>query len=96
MTLTKEQEALLNGEKGEVMAKIMKTLVMFGDTFGAERLKKCGVVLSYICPLMHMNNPLCKAKPVITSSNKLRTYTSARYYTDREILDIITSREGTI
>ena len=38
MTLTKEQEALLNGEKGEVMAKIMKTLVMFGDTFGAERL----------------------------------------------------------
>ena len=65
-------------------------------TGGAERLKKCGVVLSYICPLMYMNNPLCKAKPVITSSNKLRTYTSARYYTDREILDIITSREGTI
>ena len=38
MKLTKEQEALLNGEKGETMAKIMKTLVMFGDTFGAERL----------------------------------------------------------
>ncbi len=68
----------------------------FSATGGAERLKKCGVVLSYICPLMYMNNPLCKAKPVITSSNKLRTYTSARYYTDREILDIITSREGTI
>ena len=68
----------------------------FTATGGAERLKKCGVVLSYICPLMYMNNPLCKAKPVITSSNKLRTYTSARYYTDREILDIITSREGTI
>ena len=68
----------------------------FTATGRAERLKKCGVVLSYICPLMYMNNPLCKAKPVITSSNKLRTYTSARYYTDREILDIITSREGTI
>ena len=68
----------------------------FTATGGAERLKKCGVVLSYICPLMYMNNPLCKAKPVITSSNKLRTYTSARYYTDKEILDIITSREGTI
>ena len=68
----------------------------FTATGGAERLKKCGVVLSYICPLMYMNNPMCKAKPVITSSNKLRTYTSARYYTDREILDIITSREGTI
>ena len=32
---------------------------------------------------------------VITSSNKLRTYTSARYYTEAEILDIITTkREG--
>jgi hypothetical protein len=28
--------------------------------------------------------------PVITSSNKLRTYTSARYYTEAEILAIIT------
>ena len=28
--------------------------------------------------------------PVITSSNKLRTYTSARYYTDEEILEQIT------
>jgi len=28
--------------------------------------------------------------PVITNSNKLRTYTTARYYTDDEILEIIT------
>ncbi|MCR5088163.1 MAG: aconitase X catalytic domain-containing protein [Oscillospiraceae bacterium] len=53
-------------------------------------LRRSGVVLSYICPLMYMNNPLCKKKAVITSSNKLRTYTSARYYTEAEILDIIT------
>ena len=45
-----------------------------------------GVVVSYICPLMYMNNPLCGKMPVITSSNKLRTYTTARYYTDDEIL----------
>ena len=51
------------------------------------------VVLSYICPLMYMNNPLCKKKAVITSSNKLRTYTSARYYTEPEILDIITTKK---
>ena len=38
MHLTDEQQALLNGEKGEVMAKIVKTLVMYGDTFGAERM----------------------------------------------------------
>lgn len=56
----------------------------------AARLKKTGVITSYICPLMYMNNPLCGKMPVITSSNKLRTYTTARYYTDDEILARIT------
>ena len=62
----------------------------FEQTEYAARLAATGVVLSYICPLMYMNNPLCKAMPVITSSNKLRTYTTARYYTEAEILDKIT------
>ncbi|MBQ3252853.1 MAG: DUF521 domain-containing protein [Oscillospiraceae bacterium] len=62
----------------------------FETTEYAARLKKAGVVLSCICPLMYMNNPLCKAMPVITSSNKLRTYTTARYYTEAEILEKIT------
>lgn len=62
----------------------------FEGTPWAARLKATGVVLSYICPLMYMNNPLSTAMPVITSSNKLRTYTSARYYTDDEILEQIT------
>ena len=62
----------------------------FEETPYGERLKKTGVILSYICPLMYMNNPLSTSMPVITSSNKLRTYTSARYYTDDEILEQIT------
>lgn len=62
----------------------------FEKTEYAARLKKTGVILSYICPLMYMNNPLCGKMPVITSSNKLRTYTTARYYTDDEILAQIT------
>ena len=62
----------------------------FEKTEYAARLKKTGVITSYICPLMYMNNPLCKSMPVITSSNKLRTYTTARYYTDDEILVQIT------
>ena len=62
----------------------------FNKTGYAERLAKTGVILSYICPLMYMNNPLSEKMPVITSSNKLRTYTSARYYTDDEILMQIT------
>ena len=62
----------------------------FEKTEYAPRLRNTGVVLSYICPLMYMNNPLSKAMPVITSSNKLRTYTTARYYTEEEIITMIT------
>ena len=56
----------------------------FKKTERYQKLMDCGVVLSYICPLMYMNNPLAKKMPVITSSNKLRTYTSARFYSDDE------------
>ena len=62
----------------------------FEETGYAARLKATGVVLSYICPLMYMNNPLCGPMPVITCSNKLRTYTTARYYREDEILEKIT------
>ena len=65
-------------------------LAEFEKTPYAARLKATGVITSYICPLMYMNNPLCGKMPVITSSNKLRTYTTARYYTDDEILSQIT------
>ena len=65
-------------------------LKKFRETPYAARLEKTGVITSYICPLMYMNNPLSTSMPVITSSNKLRTYTSARYYTDDEILEQIT------
>ena len=62
----------------------------FEATEYAARLKATGVIVSYICPLMYMNNPLSGKMPVITSSNKLRTYTTARYYTEAEILQKIT------
>lgn len=69
-------------------------LKKFAETPFAARLKATGVITSYICPLMYMNNPLCGSMPVITSSNKLRTYTTARYYTDDEILEQITKGAG--
>ena len=61
----------------------------FEQTPDYAKLKDMGVILSYICPLMYMNNPLCGKMPVVTNSNKLRTYTSARYHTDAEILSIL-------
>ena len=37
MKLTPEEEGILNGSQGEVLAKVMKSLVLYGDAFGAER-----------------------------------------------------------
>jgi len=65
-------------------------LEAFNKTPDAQKLKDAGVIVSYICPLMYMNNPLAKSMPVITNSNKLRTYTTSRYYKSEEILSIIT------
>ena len=83
-----------NGKKKVVIPTVLTAapavLKAFNQTEYAARLAATGVITSYICPLMYMNNPLCKKMPVITSSNKLRTYTSARYYTDAEILQAVT------
>ncbi len=38
MNLTPEQQAILDGSKGSAMAKVMKTLVMYGETFGATEM----------------------------------------------------------
>ena len=35
MNLTSQQQALLHGAKGPAMAKVVKTLVMYGECFGA-------------------------------------------------------------
>lgn len=55
------------------------------------KLMDAGAKLTSICPLMYMNNPICAKQPVITNSNKLRTYTSARFFLDDDILNIIVS-----
>lgn len=93
-TVNIEEELKKNGKKkvciNTVFTAAPGVLEKFEKTEYAPRLKATGVITSYICPLMYMNNPLCKKMPVITSSNKLRTYTSARYYTDGEILKMIT------
>lgn len=90
---TEKLEGALQG--GRLKIKTVLTaapdvLEAFRKTPYFERLRATGARLSYICPLMYMNNPLSGKIPVITSSNKLRTYTSARYYTDDEILAQIT------
>lgn len=38
MQLTQQQQDILSGSKGDVMAKVMKTLVMYGEVFGADKM----------------------------------------------------------
>ena len=96
-TLRVEAGLNANGRKKVLIPTVFTTAPAvkkaFEKTEYAARLEKTGVILSCICPLMYMNNPLCGSMNVITSSNKLRTYTTARYYTEDEILAKIT-KEG--
>ena len=96
-TLRVEAGLNANGKKKVLIPTVFTTAPAvkkaFDQTEYAKRLEKTGVILSCICPLMYMNNPLCGSMNVITSSNKLRTYTTARYFTEDEILNLIT-KEG--
>lgn len=87
-------ELVKNGKKKveipTVMTAAPDVLKAMANSSEVKTLKDCGVILSYICPLMYMNNPMCASMPVITCSNKLRTYTSARYYQEDDILRLIT------
>lgn len=76
-----------------VMTAAPAVMEAFKKTDRARRLLSQGVILSHICPLMYMNNPQCASMPVITCSNKLRTYTSARYYKEDDLLRIVTGGE---
>ena len=38
MELTKEQKDILNGSKGETMAKVLDTMVKYGELFGATKM----------------------------------------------------------
>ena len=65
----------------------------FAETGYYTRLMRAGVKLTSICPLMYTNNPMTKGRAIVTNSNKLRTYSIARYYKDAEILDVLAGKE---
>lgn len=65
----------------------------FVKTARYAELVKTGATVTSICPLMYTSNPLTKSKRIMTCSNKLRTYSMARYFKDDELLAIITGKE---
>lgn len=96
-TVRVEESLKKSGKKKVVVPTVFTSsppvIKEFEKTGFAARLAATGVHVSYICPLMYMNNPLSKKMPVITSSNKLRTYSTARFYPEAEVLAIITGNK---
>lgn len=58
-----------------------------------QKLLATGAHVSYICPLMYADNPISGKKVLMTNSNKLRTYTKARYFKDQDVLEMITGQK---
>lgn len=83
----------LSNKKQVAVRTIMTTspdvLNRFKSTPEYNKLISFGVKISSICPLMYTNNPIAGSKPIITNSNKLRTYSKSRYYKDDDIVKII-------
>jgi predicted aconitase len=60
-----------------------------------QRLIHAGVNFSPTCSETIFETGLCDGKPILTNSNKLRAYTSARFYPDEALLEIIVGGEET-
>ena len=56
----------------------------------AGKLRGMGVTVSGLCPLSYTSNPLTDKVRIITSSNKLRYYSKARFYSEEELVEIVT------
>jgi len=96
-------DRIVNGLKETKRKKVVCRTIMTTAPDIADKFKKTpkynelmatGVKLTSICPLMYTNNPITKSRRVYTSSNKLRTYSFARYAKDQEILDFIVGKAG--
>jgi len=58
-----------------------------------QELINTKATISSICPLMYTSNPLTKKRNLATCSNKLRTYSMARFYKENDLLNIIVGKE---
>jgi predicted aconitase len=58
-----------------------------------QRLEEAGVLLSTACAETLFEGEVCSRDAIVTNSNKLRAYTTARYYPDEDLLGILLTGE---
>jgi predicted aconitase len=61
------------------------------DKTVSDWMADAGVKLSGLCSEMFMNNQACANDSIVTNSNKLRAFTTARMFFDEQLVEIITS-----
>lgn len=65
----------------------------FKKTGKYKELIATGAKLTSICPLMYTNNPLTHGRAIATCSNKLRTYSMAKFYKSDDLLKLVVGKE---
>jgi hypothetical protein len=78
MYLTKDEEQILDGNNGEILAKLMKLIVKLGDSFGADKLiniKSAHTVLNF--GLNFVNSAAEILKNVADAGLKVKVRTTA-------------------
>jgi predicted aconitase len=63
------------------------------DSEANEKLESAGVKLSANCPMQLFDNDLSAGEAILTNSNKLRAYTTARFFPDEALVKIMASGE---
>ncbi len=63
------------------------------DAGAVEQLEGAGVKLSVGCPMQLFDNDLSAGEAIVTNSNKLRAYTTARFFPDEALVEIMASGE---
>ncbi len=57
----------------------------------AKYLEECGVNIAYNCPMMYLQTPKQDEELIVTSSNKCRVYSTARFFFGDNLIKIITT-----
>lgn len=98
-------EKILQALEDQNQTRLAVTTILFAapqvikkfksDSETYKPLKEAGVLLSTACAETLYEGEICSKDTIVTNSNKLRAYTTARFYPDEEILGILLTGEIT-